>query len=131
MKEENQGTRYLYHSESTELYRTAYKSRTCPHSRNVPAFLDRDESRNSMKVFMNHLEGCDFCKKNVDQTLEVHAKLDEFIPNEKIPRDIQMEFENELSEMLKNVKLKTDPITKSKSILKSFVETLRFTVLGR
>ncbi len=131
MSEHSTGTKYLYHQDSRDLFKSAFKNRGCPHSRNVMAFIDSDEKSRNMKTFMNHLENCDACKQVLDTTQKTYERLDEFIPDARIPRNLQMEFESELSDILKNANFKSDPMESGKNFFKNLVETVRFSILGR
>lgn len=131
MNENSTGTRYLYHQESRDLFKSAFKNRECPHSRNVMAFIDSDDKKKNMQTFMNHLENCESCKQVLDKTQKTYEKLDEFIPDARIPRNLQMEFESELSNILKNAEFKNDPVESGKNFFKGLAETIRFSILGR
>lgn len=131
MSDESNGTKYLYHQESRDLFKSAFKTKGCPHSRNVMAFIDSDDKSGKMQTFMNHLENCEECKKVLDQTQDAYDRLDEFIPDVRIPRKLQMEFESELSDILKTANFKTDRVESGKNFIKGLVETVRYTLIGR
>lgn len=131
MSDDSTGTRYLYHQESRDLFRSAFKNRECPHSRNVMAFIDSDEKSGNLQTFMNHLENCESCKQVLDETMKTYDRLDQYIPDARIPRKIQMEFEDDLSDILKAANFKTDRVESSKNFFKGLLETVRYTFIGR
>ena len=131
MIDDSSGTKYLYHQDSREIFKTAFKKRTCLHSRNIVAFIDSDEKDGKLKTFMNHMENCESCKQILDKTMQTYERLDEFIPDARIPRGIQMEFEEDLSDILKFANFKSDRVESGKRIFKGFIETIRYTLIGR
>jgi hypothetical protein len=77
------------------------------------------------------MENCESCKQILDKTMQTYDRLDEFIPDARIPRKIQMEFEEDLSDILKFANFKSDRVEIGKRIIKGFIETIRYTLIGR
>jgi hypothetical protein len=99
----NQGTKFLYSKENSNFYLNAFKNKSCPQSKMTFLLIDKDSSEKKLDKYIDHVTDCEECLKKLNELKVFTEKIDSLIPEPVIPKDIQVEFEGQLSLLMKEV----------------------------
>lgn len=109
-KDDLEGSRYLYADKNKDLYLNTFKNKRCPQSNKVFLLLDRDDSEQKLKSLTDHVAQCDVCREQLKKQRSYAFKIDELIPRPTVPRSLQVEFESELAQLIKDFSFTAKPV---------------------
>lgn len=104
------GTSYLYSEKNKDLYLETFQNRSCPQTKNVFLLLDNNDAQSKLQNLSNHLNSCSICKKEFHRLRGQSYKVDALIPDPKVPRDLQNQFESQLHNIMTELKVTAKPL---------------------
>ena len=102
-------TTYLYHPDNKDFYLETLKElevKDCVQSRNIINYLDLSEKELSGIKFGKHINNCTICQEKFLEGKALFTKITENIPQMGVSYEAQTQFNEDLSVLIKNIKIK-------------------------
>lgn len=102
-------TTYLYHPDNKDFYLETLKdfeAKDCIQSRNIINYLDLSEKELSGIPFGKHINNCEICQEKFLEGKALFSKISNNIPQANVSYDNQNQFDENLSTLIRSIKIK-------------------------